>query len=90
MPRQHFVGERVEPLLHLRWTVIVNVHLVILGGIPQQATIVTPQGVFFVAIHRFAMAMALLLLLGGRQIPSYFLNSQERECCQVETQCLGI
>ena len=41
-----FVGERVMPLLHLQWTTIVDIHLVILGGVPQQATIITPQGVF--------------------------------------------
>ena len=27
-----FVGKRVTPLLHLRWTAIVDVHLIILGG----------------------------------------------------------
>ena len=83
-----FVGKRVVPLLHLQWTTIVNVHLVVLGGIPWHTTIVTPQGdfaeaqiqVLLVGIHRFVMATALLLLQGSRQVPCSFLNPQEREC----------
>ena len=82
-----FVGERVMPLLHLRWTASVDVHLVVLGGVPWWATVVTPQGVFaeariqvlLVGIRRFAMAMVLLLLRGSRQVPSSFLDPQERE-----------
>ena len=83
-----FVDKRVMPLLHLQWTTIVDVHLVVLGGVPWQATIVTPQGVFaeariqvlLVGIHRFAMATALLLLWGSRQVPGSFLDPQERVC----------
>ena len=41
-----FVGKMVTPLLHLRWTASVDVHLVVLGGVPWWATIITPQGVF--------------------------------------------
>ena len=82
-----FVDERVMPLLHLRWTAIVDVHLVILGGVPRRATVVTPQGVFaeaqirvlLIGIRRFVMATALLLLRGSRQVPGSFLNPQERE-----------
>ena len=83
-----FVGERVTPLLHLRWTTSVDVHLVVLGGVPQWATVVTPQGVFakarirvlLVGICCFVTATALLLLWGSRQVPSSFLDPQERVC----------
>ena len=93
-----FVGKRVTPLLHLQWTASVDIHLVVLGGAPWWATVVTPQGVFaeaqirvlLVGICRFATATALLLLWGSRQVPSSFLDPQERESCQVETRCLGI
>ena len=82
-----FVGERVTPLLHLRWTAGVDVHLVILGGVPRWATVVTPQGVFaeariqvlLVSIRCLVMATALLLLRGSRQVPGSFLDPQERE-----------
>ena len=82
-----FVGKRVTPLLHLRWTTIVDVHLIILGGVPRQSAVITPQGVFaearirvlLIGIRRFAMAMALLLLRGSRQVPGSFLNPQEGE-----------
>ena len=82
-----FVGKRVTPLLHLQWTASVDIHLVVLGGAPWWATVVTPQGVFaeaqirvlLVGICRFATATALLLLWGSRQVPGSFLNPQERE-----------
>ena len=73
------------PLLHLQWTAIVDIHLVVLGGIPRWTTIITPQGVLtearirvlLIGIHRFVMATALLLLFWGGQVPSCFLNPQE-------------
>ena len=75
------------PLLHPQWPAVIDVHLIPLG-VPRKTGVLitlprflTPAAVWLVVISscRLAMATTLLLLLWGRYVPSYLIDSQKRD-----------